>query len=293
MHRALTLLARAVLVMVLATGCVLQSEGRIMRADISTIRTELDTMKQGVDQDRDALQKALQRAEKKTGEIEEALQKFDDFARRNDADFGVQMDKLALSVQELVGKLEEAAFRLDRVEKRVRGEDVAAAPGASGATASGVTAATAVVEPQKVLLPTDKGQATLLVAKLLRSKTDADNEDGKRLAKEALSKWPKEDGVSDVIHLALGDRLRNDKLFQKAVVEYKKVLDDHPKGQSGDDAMFRLADTFADMGYGDDAKVAFEELLKRYPKSALVKDAKVRIAELDKLSKKKPAPKKK
>lgn len=288
MHRALTLLARASLVMVLATGCVLQSEGRIMRADITTIRTELDTMKQGVDQDRDALQKALQRAEKKTGEIEEALQKFDDFARRNDADFGVQMDKLALSVQELVGKLEEASFRLDRVEKRVRGDDVGAAPGASG-----VTAATAVVESPKVLLPADKGQATLLVAKLLRSKTEADNEDGKRLAKEALAKWPKEDGVSDVIHLALGDRLRNDKLFQKAVVEYKKVLDDHPKGQSGDDAMFRLADTFADMGYGDDAKVAFEELVKRYPKSALVKDAKVRIAELDKLSKKKPAPKKK
>ena len=272
----------ALMAMVLASGCVLQSEGRIMRADIATLRTELETMKQGIDQDRDALQKALKQAEKKTAEIEEALQKFNDFAQRNDADFGVQMDRLATSVQEVVGKLEEANFRLEKLEKRVRNED----PGAASAPSAPAP------EP-KATLPADKAQAVVLVTKLLKSKNEADHDDGKRLAKEALSKWPKDDGVSDVIRLALGDRYRDDKLFQKAVVEYKKVLDEHGKGGQADDAMFRLADTFADMGYADDAKVAFEELLKRYPKSPLTKDAKARISELDKAAKKKPAPKKK
>ena len=92
--------------------------------------------------------------------------------------------------------------------------------------------------------------------------------------------------------LALGDRLTEDKLYQKARVEYKKVLDDFPKGSRADDAMFKIAQTSVLMGYQEDAKVFFEELLRRFPKSVLAKDAKSRLADIER-SKKKTPPKKK
>ncbi len=258
-------------------GCLLQSEGQLMQADIKALRAQLDAVKSGIDEDREALRAAIVRAEKKTIEVQEAIDALNNSARRTDADLGIQLDALQKSVQQLTGQLEELGFKLERLEKSER---TAAAPAPAGH-------AEATPAEERVVLPADKKQAAELVTKLLTSKETKQREDGKRLANELFAKWPKEEGTTDVVRLALGDRLVDEKQYQKAIVEYKKVLDTFPKGARADAAMFKIAQTWAALGQPTDAKVFYEELLRRFPKSIYVKDAKLKIAELDKIKAKK------
>ncbi|MCC6808727.1 MAG: tetratricopeptide repeat protein [Deltaproteobacteria bacterium] len=274
MKRALLALAVCAL-----PGCLLQSEGELMQADIKALRKQLDAVKAGVDEDREALRAAIVRAEKKTLEVHEALEQLNSSARRTDADLGIQLDALQKTVQELTGKLEELNFKLAQIER---------------AEKSGNTPVASEVKPMeldptppepKQPLPSDKKAAAELVVRMLQARETPKREEGKRLAADALARWPKDEGTTDVIRLALGDRLADEKQFQKAVVEYKKVLDVFPKGVRADSAMYKIAQAFTLMGYHEDAKVFFEELLRRYPKSELTKDTKARLVELEKAKK--------
>jgi len=270
------------LVLICTTGCVPIWQGRNMEADITTLRAQLNATKKGIDADRDALQKAINQAQTKALEVEQALDKFNKSSTRNDNDLGLQLDKLTQSMQEMSGRLEDAQFRLDRMDKM-----------AKEAEAQEKTAATTgQATPSKPLLPGNQAQAVQLVTKLLIANSEDDRDEGKRLAKEFLVKWPKQEGASDVVHIALADRLAEEKTYQKAVVEYKKVLDDVPKSRRADEAMFKIGKTFMMMGYHEDAKVFFEELVRRYPKSTFVKDAKEKLLELEKLEKSKKRPSK-
>lgn len=270
------------------SGCLLQSDGALMQADIQTLRGQLDAVKTGIDDDREALRGAIVRVEKKASELQEAIDALNSSARRTDADLGIQLDALQKTVQELTGRFEEVSFKLDRAQQAAAATPV----GETKAEGKGPPGETAPPEPaeQKLALPADKKGAVDLVTKLLASKDAKQLADGRRLAADALNKWPKDEGVTDVLRLALGDRLVDEKQYQKAAVEYKKVLDAFPKGVRADAAMFKIAATFAAQpGYKEDAKVFFEELIKRYPKSGFAKEAKVRLSELDK----KAPPKKK
>ena len=253
---------------VLCAGCVTQAEGQRMKADMSTMRAQLDSVKQGIDADRDALQKAITRAEVKTKELEDTLDHFNTAARRTDADFGMQMDKLQQTVQEVSGKLEEMQFRLERLDKQAGSQPAAQATPVSSP---------GVQMDQRVRLAPDKAAGRAQVVQLLGSRDDRQRDDGKRLANELLAKWPKDEGTSDVVRLALGDRYAEDKLYQKAQVEYKKVLDEFPKGSRADDAMFKIAQTFVAQAQYEDAKVFLEELLRRWPKSPLAKESKAKL----------------
>ena len=268
-------------------SCMLASEGTLMQADIKVLRSQLDAVKTGVDEDREALRGAIVRAEKKTAEVQEALDQLNNSARRTDADLGIQLDALQKTVQELTGKLEELNFKLAQVEKTDKAPVAAAVE-----TKTPDEPSQAPPEP-KLALPADKKSATELVTKLLNAREASKQNEGKRLAGELLSKWPKDENVSDVVRLELGDRLADEKQFQKAVVEYKKVLDVFPKGSRADQAMYKIAQAFTQMGYQEDAKVFFEELLRRYPKSELVKDTKARLAEIEKAKKDKKVKKSK
>jgi TolA-binding protein len=54
--------------------------------------------------------------------------------------------------------------------------------------------------------------------------------------------------------------------------------------------MYKIALTMMAMGYQEDARVWFEELIKTFPKSELVRDSKARVAELEKAKKDKKTP---
>ncbi len=64
----------------------------------------------------------------------------------------------------------------------------------------------------------------------------------------------------------------------KAVEIFQSILDDAPYAALGDQAQFKLGESYRAIGQFDDAKKAFEQLLERYPNSPLVDRARYEVA---------------
>lgn len=266
---------------------MLLSDGRLLEADVKAMKAQLEAVRKGVDEDREALRLALTRAEKKSQEVEEALDRLNQSARKTDTDLSVQLDKVSQTVQELSGKLDEAQVKLSQIEKKESSATISdKAASQTQETSAEESENNSAGSDKKGELPQESSQAVEVVLKSLHAAHK--NEDSIRLAKEFLNKWPKEEGKSDVIRLALGERYLEDKQYQKAVIEFKKVLDDFPKGKKTDQAMFKIGETFTAMGYFPDAKVFYEELIRRHPRSIFVKQAQLKIRELEQKAMEKP-----
>lgn len=284
-------------------SCVTLSEGRMMQADIQTLKSQLDAFKKGTDEDREALRLALVRAEKKTLEVSDAIERINAVSRKNSVDQGGQLDSMSRTLQEIVGRLDDAQMKLELADRRMKALEgtpsVSSVLTPASAAPVSNSAAPAAPSPQAVTpseppaananppatdapaqMPKVKKAAFDFVLSQLRSSSKP--EEAKGFVQEFVTKWPKEAGLTDAIFMAVGDKLLEQKSYQKAIVEYKKVLDNFAKGELADNAMFQIAQTFAAMGYKDDAKVFYETLLERYPKSELIASTKQKITQLEK-----------
>jgi TolA-binding protein len=115
---------------------------------------------------------------------------------------------------------------------------------------------------------------------LLRHK-ETDAKDGKGLVDNAHF-WLGE------AHYARAKNAKDEKErgtgFKKAILSYQKVLET-PGSNKADGALLKIGLAFEAVGYSDEAKVFYEEILANHPKSPLAKDAKERIAILAKNAK--------
>ena len=71
----------------------------------------------------------------------------------------------------------------------------------------------------------------------------------------------------------IGEAYCGEKRYANAIGAYTKVVDNFPKSDVVPDAMYKNGIAFYALKYCGDAKVYFQELLKRYPKTNWKKDA--------------------
>jgi TolA-binding protein len=62
------------------------------------------------------------------------------------------------------------------------------------------------------------------------------------------------------------------------------VLDSYKNSPEVPEAMWLLGQSFVELKFCSDARVLLQDLERRYPRSARVKDAKVKLRELQKIS---------
>ncbi len=72
------------------------------------------------------------------------------------------------------------------------------------------------------------------------------------------------------------------KEWKKAIVNYQKYIEESPKGKQVPEASYKMAVSFQELGLKDEAKVFFEEVITRFPKSEEAKHAKSRLKGLKK-----------
>ncbi len=83
----------------------------------------------------------------------------------------------------------------------------------------------------------------------------------------------------------MGRRFEDDKILNSAIAQYKFLRKEYPGSKYRCDALFTIGEIYKDdLDDPDQARVTFEEFLKRYPRSRLVEDAQQAIAELKKES---------
>lgn len=271
---------RLLLLGLLATpGCVTTAaEGDQLRSDMEQLKTEIAEMqKREADQRADVDKKLADMSARVEG-VEGSLASL----RQADADTGVQMEKVIAELQQLRGDVEEARYQLGETKKTV--QDIIERPPVEVAMAEGA----APVEGEKTIagepVPDDKQALYDFGKKLFDEKKYADAQKAFELF---VQRHPGDTDLADnawfwrgEAHYAeaggIEDQKKQADAYKQAILAYQKVLS-IPKSNKADSALFKIALSFEALRYFDEAKVFYEEIISKYPKSSLIKEAKKRL----------------
>lgn len=269
-----------------SSSCVTtRAEGDQLRQDVDALKTETAQLQKELSDIKARESGRVEKIDVRVGELEGTLGTL----RQADADSGVQLEKIVAEVQALRGEIEEAKHEIG--EQKASVESILARPPVSistGATAPKVEddpKKTAQVDGQEV--PADaKGHydfakklfddkkfgaaAEAFDLFLSRHATEADLVDNAAFWK-AESYYQLAGGASD--------KAAKEKAYKQAILSYQRVLES-PKSEKADGALFKIGLSFEQLGFQDEARVFYEELVAKHAKSPLVPDAKKRLKSL-------------
>jgi tol-pal system protein YbgF len=272
--RRLVLLALLVL-----PGCFYPADrGRALEAKVDRLGAETAQMQAELKEAREQLAATLPKIDEKVAEVTKALQGLDTAARRKDADIGVQLQKSVEDLAQLRGQVETYLHKITELETAL-GEQDKKLIAVQGADA--VKEAEAKKKAEELQRPADKKEFLALAQEKAKA---GDGALARQLFNEFLKKWSRDPLVADA-HYGLGETYFNESRCREALFEYGKVVQEHPKAPSAPDAYLRSSECFSKLKMKDESRLALEELVKSYPKSAATKTAKERLAELDKAAK--------
>nr|WP_319493645.1 tol-pal system protein YbgF [uncultured Desulfobacter sp.] len=95
-----------------------------------------------------------------------------------------------------------------------------------------------------------------------------------------INKYP-DSKNADNARFWIADSYYAEKWYEKAILEYQKVLDDYPNSNKNAAARLKQGYAFAALGEKANAKMMLEELIKRYPTSQEAKYAKEKLKNLN------------
>lgn len=109
--------------------------------------------------------------------------------------------------------------------------------------------------------------------------------DARRMFGEFVKKYPTDPRAAGA-QLKVGDLYFNEGKFDYAIGSYVKVIDLFSKADEVEPAMFKAGEAFLAIKRCGDAKVYFQELIKRYPRTKFKGDATDQINHIKDLAKK-------
>lgn len=268
-HRGRTLVALLVAGgtgALLLGGCVSSSEGDLMRHNISELRVRLDAIDK-----RDAEYKQQVIRLKKVLDDATAL------LARNSADVGAKAAKNESDLAALNGRVEELNHSFEQQSRqeedaRTRFETrIASLEQTQGKIGDKVGLN---IPDDKELLWSQAGQR--LVA--------GQRDEGRRFYRTFIQRFP-QDARAPQGYLAIGQSFTQESKFPYAAAEFQKILDNYASSPEVPEAMWQLALTFKQLKFCSDARALLGDLVKRYPKSKRVGDAKSELKQIAKLPK--------
>jgi tol-pal system protein YbgF len=188
---------------------------------------------------------------------------------RNSADVGGKVDKLQVDVAQLTGRVDDLQHTVDALTKQFQDYRASSDTKLEQLTNATTTAKAPPVPetPDAVLAEADKrlaaGQFT----------------DARRLYEAFINRYPA-DARSAKAQYSIGEAYMGEKRYANAIGAYTKVIDNFPKSEVIPDAMYKNGLAFYALKYCSDAKVYFQELLKRYPKTGWKKEANDQLKKL-------------
>lgn len=71
-----------------------------------------------------------------------------------------------------------------------------------------------------------------------------------------------------------------DKDWKRAIISYQTYRDNNPKGKQYADATYKIGVSFQELGKKDEAKVFYDEVVEKFPKSPTARKAQYRLKQL-------------
>ena len=248
-----------------SAACVSSGDGDLMRKDI-------DGMKESQKADREGAAAERQRLKdenaSKAKELQDALDALNRAARKSGADLSVDLDKAKDDLAAIRGAIEVLQHRLDALEgaqlevnkkleplvaaqeKKVRQQDVAEHP-------------------------TDRSAIYALALKKLDS---GDAPRARELLTDFLAKFPSDPLASNAQYW-LGETWYAEKKYLDAIVEFRKVLQEHKGSDKEPDALLKIGLSFQSRGDCEKALLFLDEVVQSHKTAPAAKVAKERAAE--------------
>jgi TolA-binding protein len=228
----------ALLWLLLSGCCTSKEQGEALRKDVDTLKRKLTQDIEQSEQERKKLQKIMEQAT--------AL------LTRNSADVGAQVDRIQAKVDRLVGQSEEQQKKLNDLNQQFT-EYKAKVDVKLEGLASGTT-------NKNPPVPQDKDE----LFNQAKSKLDSgEHKEARRLLRHFLSRFAGDRRVHKA-QLMLGDSYYVEQKFANAIVEYKKIVEQHKRSPTVPDALFKIGMAFYQLKFCSDAKLFFRQYLKRY-----------------------------
>jgi tol-pal system protein YbgF len=274
----------------LGAGCASHQE--VTKAD-SRI-SNLERRGSDVDKSRDQFQLRMEDFRKSQIEKEQQL-------RSQYAELYATVDRLQEQIQLLQGKIEEKEYRQknmlsgdtgDSVEAKIanleqsslaikerllRIEEYLALDGA----AKKATSAKAVPEkpPAKDKVETPPAKEMAENELYAKAKQDFDNGEldvARSGFQEFIKRYPKS-AIADSAQFWVGEIYYRQKWYEKAILEYQKVIENYPKGNKVQASLLKQGFSFFNLGDKSNARLILKELINKYPSSNEAKIAKQKL----------------
>jgi tol-pal system protein YbgF len=237
----------------------LKSELQNRDADEQTLRLQMASLRQqlaGVNEEVRSL----------TGRIEELEHQINLRTQKESESISTSQDQL----EELAKSARSNDERIYRIEQYLNFETSAPAA-ASGSTA----ARTAPTVPVKKEPSEDE-----LYRQAKQAFDQGDSETARNLFQELLKRYPKSER-SDNAQFWIGEIYYREKWYEKAILEYQKVIENYPKGNKVPASLLKQGFAFLNLGDKTNSRIILQELIRKYPQTNEAKIAQDKLKDLN------------
>jgi tol-pal system protein YbgF len=254
-----------VLPLIVASGCfafVTKEEGREIRQQIEEVK--------GLSAKNEV--KAADLAKQMEQQLRRLKQLVDEATKvvtRNSADIGQTVEKLQTDLGQLQGRVDDLMHAQDALTKQFQDYRASSDTKLEQLTNT-MTAAKAPPLPET---------PDALFTEAEKKLTAAQWVEARRLFEAFINRYP-QDARAAKAQYDIGEAYGGEKRFANAIGAYTKVVDNFPKSEIVPDAMYKNGMAFYQLKYCSDAKVYFQELLRRYPKTSWKQDANTQLKNL-------------
>ncbi|MCK6544711.1 tetratricopeptide repeat protein [Myxococcota bacterium] len=270
---------------VLASGCGFPKEqGERLMNEVSALQTQASAIQQALSE----LQETSKRQNESLTKLDREVAQLNSAARRNDADFGVQLDQALQSVARLRGQVESWESRLSTVESDVKKAQDELDLRFNNLAEQQRVQASSQAEKDRAEAERLKNERLLsnpaqLFTEVERLIGEGKAGDGRKLLREFMirAKGDKnlEKSLADAQYY-IGETYFAAQDWQQAASEYNNVRKNYSKSPRVPDALFKLGMCFEKLNLPDDAKLFYETIIQKHSKSSVAKDARARLAAL-------------
>ena len=267
--------ALVVVLLLLSGGCALQRDVGLLNRRVSALHRQVSQQQQRLDAvEAQVLAQTDQQVETRTT------------LRNKQADLGSLLNEIRDQLKEVRGRLEETQYRTARQAEAWQSAETEVEKRLEGLGENLTSNVDRIIrleqylgmEPSEKLspAPTDqdesptKGKADTADALYLQAKEQFDKgkyEAAQKLFERFLEAYAQSE-KADNAQFWIGEIYYREKWYERAILEYQKVIEKYPKGNKVRSALLKQGLAFLNLGDKDNARLILKELVRKYPDSS-------------------------
>jgi TolA-binding protein len=227
-------------VVLVTSGCwTTKEEGAALRRDVDRLKNQLS--------------KDIEQSKAERQKLKKIMEQATALLTRNSADVGAQVDRIQAQNDRNSGQIEQNQKLLQDLSQQLtefKAKVEVKLEGLSNTSGQG----------QNPPVPQDKSELFKLASSTL---SGGNHKEARGLLRHFISRFPNDSRV-DQAQMMLGDSYYAEQKFAPAIVEYKKIIEQHRRSPVIPDALYKIGMSFYQLKFCSDAELFLRQLLKRH-----------------------------